>query len=90
MDTASIDYYRDNGYYYTLLGLYRDNGKENGNYYGFLSPATRFEGFRVKGLGFRGLGLKVWVPGLGLEALQWGQRLLSGGSLQKAHLILGC
>ena len=35
-----------------LLGLYRDNGKENGSYY---------LGFRaVKGLGFRGLGFAVY------------------------------
>ena len=29
------------GNYYSILGLYRDNGKENGNYY---------LGFRVEGL----------------------------------------
>ena len=25
-----------NGNYYSILGFYRDNGKENGNYYSFL------------------------------------------------------
>ena len=33
-----------------MLGLYRDNGKENGNYY---------LGFWVQGLGIRVLGIRV-------------------------------
>ena len=36
----TLDYYRDNANYYSISGfvsgLYRDNGKENGNYYSFL------------------------------------------------------
>ena len=39
-----------------MLGLYRDNGKENGNYY--LGFRVWGLGFRVQGLGFSGLRLK--------------------------------
>ena len=42
-----------------ILGLYRDNGKENGNYFFFIRPIL-FEvgggGVGVHGLGFRVLG----------------------------------
>ena len=51
------------GYIGLTLGLYRDNGKENGNYY------LGFRGFRVQGLGFR-------VRGLGFQAITL--RRLSG------------
>ena len=33
-----------------ILGLYRDNGKENGSYY----LGLRVQGFRVKGFGVEG------------------------------------
>ena len=37
---------KENGHYYSILGLYRDNGRENGSYY---------LGFRVvQGLGYFG------------------------------------
>ena len=40
-----------------MLGLYPDNGKENGNYYGILG----YIGFRVQILKERsGLGFKGW------------------------------
>ena len=45
------------------MGLYRDNGKEDGNYY---------LGFRVQGLGFRiwGLALRTWGLELWLSGSQ--------------------
>ena len=39
------------GFIGCILGLYWDNGKENGNYYSIL----RLTGDPTKGLGFRGL-----------------------------------
>ena len=57
---------------HSISGLYRDNGKENGNYYSILGLYwDRWA--RVSGLGFEaaGLGFRVWrilVKGLGFRA----------------------
>ena len=49
------------GHVRVILGLYRDNGKENGSYY---------LGFRAWGSGLRALGFGLWVyKGLGLSEM---------------------
>ena len=54
------------------MGLCRDNGKENGNYYlGF-----RVSGLRVWGLGFTGLGFK--------GSISWEDYLEGQGGLARA------
>ena len=52
MDTTIMGYIR------VILGLYWDNGKENGNYYTGLyrAWATRPRDFGLRDLGFRLLG----------------------------------
>ena len=42
-----------------MLGLYRDNRKENGNYYGEIVTARRIRGVRVWSLGFEGSGFEL-------------------------------
>ena len=59
--------YRD--YIGVRLGLYRDNGRENGNHYnGLYSLKLKATRFRPSGLGFRVccLGFRVWGLGFGV------------------------
>ena len=63
----------ENGNYYSISGLYADNGKENGNYYNGV-----IRGYIRTYMDIEGLGTKVYGPGVfgGLRGCNWGS---SGG-----------
>ena len=50
---------RNGNYYYNILGLYGDTGKENGNYYSILQSlrVRSGEAFRIHSCEVLGLGL---------------------------------